>query len=202
MVPKKDIVFLVADKNMETTVSTLLTRQGSLDIRVITCDIFIHQYRDTGVLNNSHDFLRPFQNKYKYAMVLLDREGCGDNRERKVIEETVENFLNSSGWQGRCATIVFDPELEIWVWSDSPHVAKALGWEQTEINSWLQQKKFCSLGNQKPTRPKEAMEEALREKKIPRSSYIYKEIASQVSLKNCSDPSFLKFREVLQRWFK
>jgi hypothetical protein len=30
--------------------------------------------------------------------------------------------LFTSGWENRAAAVVLDPELEIWVWSDSPEV--------------------------------------------------------------------------------
>jgi hypothetical protein len=134
-------------------------------------------------------------------MVLFDKEGCGDFSERASIERMIEKRLNDSGWNNRCAVIVLDPELEIWVWSDSPHVAAALGWNQLELNLWLQQKSLCSSDSQKPHNPKEAMEFVLREKRIPRSSAIYAEIASKVSLERCSDISFLKFKIVLKQWF-
>lgn len=196
-----DLIVLVADKNMAAVVFRVLTRWQSMRIRETTSKIYVHPYRDAGVLSGAHEFLRPFLNHYSYAMVLFDREGCGDFQSREAIEKMVEEHLNNSGWSSRCAVIVLDPELEIWVWSNSPHVAETLGWEQSELNLWLEKNSFRPSVSQKPERPKEAMELALREKKIPRSSAIYAEIALKVSIERCSDNGFLKFKRILQQWF-
>lgn len=202
MNPKKDVIILVADTNMKITVSTiLLERLKSLNVQKITFDIFVHQEHDAGVFNRAHEFLCPFQSQYKYAMVLFDKKDCGFIGNRINIENSVENNLKNSGWNGRCSAIAIDPELEIWVWSNSPHVATALGWEKKELDSWLQNKNFITSIGTKPRDPKEEMESALNIKRIPRSSSIYAEIAKKVSLISCIDRSFLKFRTTLQQWF-
>lgn len=38
-------------------------------------------------------------------------------------------------------------------------------------------------------------------KGIPRSSSIYQDIAERVSVNRCQDPSFLRFKTILQNWF-
>ncbi len=53
----------------------------------------------------------------------------------------------------------------------------------------------------KPPRPKELTESLLREKRIPRSSSLYCQLAAKVSLKHCHDRAFNKLRETLQEWF-
>lgn len=37
--------------------------------------------------------------------------------------------LARNGWAERAEVIVFDPEVEIWAWIDSPRTAMHLGWE-------------------------------------------------------------------------
>jgi hypothetical protein len=197
-----NLIVLVADKNTEAVINTLFSQRiNSLNIKPIAHKIFIHPHRDSGLLNESHEFLRQFNNQYQYAMVIFDKEGCGKSESRRNIENTIETNLSNNGWQSRCVAIVIEPELEIWMWSSSPHVAKALGWEQLELAGFLEQKLVPLLNSGKPERPKEAIESALREKRIPRSSSIYSEITSKVSLDRCSDSSFLKFRQTLQQWF-
>lgn len=135
---------------------------------------------------------------------MFDRQGCGkENYSREEIENEVEQRLSSSGWNSRSAAVVLDPELEIWVWSNSPHVKKALGWQgnNTELRDWLIEKKYLQEGNIKPGLPKEAMEEILKISKKPRSSSIYSQLAEKVSLKNCTDPSFIKLTTTLKKWF-
>lgn len=197
----KDLVVLVADKNMEVVVRTLLEkRHQALDIRQIQTDIFVHPRRDPGVLREADKFLQPFCKEYRYALVMFDYEGCGqENLQPKQIEADVKKRLENAGWSGHCEAIVLNPELEIWVWSNSHHVPKALGLSPKAMQSVLQ--KYPKNQHGKPSRPKEAMEECLRQSKIPRSSSIYASLAEKVSLKGCVEPSFVKFRTVLQKWF-
>lgn len=125
----KDLALLVADKNMEGALRGLLSRPKSLGLREIAFDLYVHPERDHGCLLRSHHFLRPFSHQYAHALVLLDRDGCGqESVDRATLERQVEDHLAASGWADRAAAIVIDPELEIWVWSDSPHIATALGW--------------------------------------------------------------------------
>lgn len=44
---------------------------------------------------------------------------------------------------------------------------------------------------------RELMESLLREKHIPRSSSLYRQLAEKVSLKHCHDRAFNKLRETL-----
>jgi hypothetical protein len=95
--------------------------------------------------------------------------------------------------------VVLDPELEIWVWVDSPNVAKALGLSESELQEILVRHQRDA--NLKPKDPKAAMEKALRKSRLPRSSAIYANLASTVTLKNCKDKSFNDFRSALVNWF-
>jgi len=73
--PPKDLIVLVADKNMETTLAGLLERSRSLGVAPITCDLFVHPHRDPGCLNEGDDFLRALTGAYRYALVLFDHQG-------------------------------------------------------------------------------------------------------------------------------
>ncbi len=197
----KDLVVLTADKNMEAAVKTLVEkRHESSGIRQMQADVFVHPERDAGVFLRAHIFLQPFRNEYRYALVMFDHEGCGqENKPAEELEQEVKQRLEQSGWQGRYEVVVLEPELEAWVWSSSHHVPKALGLTPEQLRQILQRFPQNYLG--KPQRPKEAMEECLRQAKIPRSSSIYAELAETVGLKNCVEPSFGKFRDTLQKWF-
>lgn len=198
-----DLVILVADKNMRFALEALLARHESLEIRPIEALVLTHPRRDPAVLRESHDFLRSRQGLASYALVVFDREGCGDVQPREVLEESVELKLAQNGWAGRSAAVVVDPELEVWFWSDSPQVETALRWSKgrTQLREWLVEKGFCYEGQQKPHRPKEAVESVLRLSRTPRSSSIYQDLAEHVAFQHCIDPSFLKVRSVLKRWF-
>jgi len=186
------------------TLKGILTRCHSLRIRPPSFDLFKHPHRDPGCFRTSHDFLRQFVNRYTYALVLFDRERCGqEQKTRDGLEQEVERLLNQSGWGDRASVIVLDPELEMWVWSDSPHVATVLGWagKHPDLMTWLISKGMFDLQRSKPDRPKEAMELVLREVRKPRSSAIFLQLAESVSLDRCVDPAFLKLKEKLKLWF-
>ncbi|MCL5270836.1 MAG: hypothetical protein M1457_09880 [bacterium] len=106
-------------------------------------------------------------------------------------------------WDNRCAVIVFDPELEIWIWSDSSVVDKAMGWGQTigELRDWLVKNHHIDHASAKPRDPKAAFLAALRVKNKHQSASIYYDIANGVSLRKCQDASFNKFKIIMTDWF-
>ena len=199
----KDLIILVADKNMEFAVRGVLTRQGALGIHNITYDLYVHPERDPGCLNRGHDFLRPFSKSHARALILLDREGCGhESSAPEILEHEIEERLIESGWVD-CAAIVISPELENWVWSDSPHIDTMLGWEGREpsLKNWLVEKGHWIDGEPKPRIPKGALEAAIRVVRKQRSSSLYHDLATRVSLDRCTDRAFIKLKERLKVWF-
>lgn len=200
----KDLVILVADGNMEHALRGLLQRPQALGIHPIEADIFVHPRRDPGCLNEAHDFLRPFAHSYRHALVLFDHDGCGrESTAPAELADQVRQRLAASGWADRAEVVVLAPELEVWVWSDSPHVAECLGWagRQPSLREWLAATGHWPADQAKPAHPKRALEAALREVHKPRSSSIYLDLASKVGLRNRSEPAFLRFQQTLQKWF-
>jgi hypothetical protein len=201
---RKDLILLVADKNMEASLKGLLVRSQALGLRRMVFDLYVHPERDPGCLLRAHDFLLPFVTQYERALVVLDHAGCGREAvERSVLESQLEERLGQAGWEDRAAAVVISPELENWVWSDSPHVDRALGWDSstTPLRNWLREQGLLDAGAAKPAQPKEAVELALRIVRKPRSSAIYFELAQSVSTDRCTDPAFLKLRRCLREWY-
>jgi hypothetical protein len=200
----KDLIVLTADKDTEFAIRGLLARHLAIDIRQIQYDIFVHPERDPGCQRRSHTLLRPSANRYQHAVVIFDREGSGrDDQSRLELERDVEASLASAGWQDRSSVIVINPELENWVWSDSPHVRTVLGWTDptTDLSAWLQTHNFLLLPNGKPHRPKEAMLATLRAMRKAPSAALFKQLASKVSFNRCTDEAFIKLLSTLRRWF-
>ena len=199
-----DLVALVSDKDMEFALKGILSRQEALKIRSISADIFTHPEHDPGCYLRSHSFLASMAQKYAKALVLFDHDGCGaEDRTREQLEADVERRLESSGWDGRSKVIVLDPELEIWVWSDSPNVAEVLGWKTANpsLENWLKRQRLWHEEARKPHAPKEAMEKTLRFTGLPRSATRFKQLAERVGLQRCTDAAFQKLRTTLQTWF-
>jgi len=197
----KDLVVLVADKNY--AIKGILSRPQALSIRQINFDIFVHPQHDPGCLNDAAYFLRTFLTQYHHALILFDREGCGrENLTREELEAQVEKALYHTGWQ-QAAVVVLDPELEIWVWSDSPQVIEILGWKnkQPDLISWLRSKGFWRHNEPKPTHAKESLEAALKQVRKPHSSILYQQLAEKVSFERCTDKAFQKLKTTLQNWF-
>ncbi len=201
---QKDLVVLTADRNMEYALKGIFSRTDALGIRNLSVDYRVHPENDPGCLLRCHDFLKPFTRQYHHALVIFDREGCGqEQKNRETLEIDVTGRLAENGWGDRARAIAIDPELEIWLWSLSPHLDSILGWQgkSPNLRTWLQEKSFVSGGQIKPSDPKAALEQALRTVKKARSSSIYQQVAQRVSLERCIDASFIQLKQTLQTWF-
>jgi len=199
-----DLVVLVADKDMEAAFQGLLGRPRSLGTRLVRFRIFVHGESDPGCFLRGPAILRSLTDDYSYALIAFDREGCGrEGLDRVELEADLERRLAETGWAQRSAAICVDPELENWVWSDSPHVAQVLGWTDTTtpLRDWLRDKGHWTPECGKPSRPKEAVERVLRHVRKPRSSALYRRLASCVGLQRCDDPAFLRLKRILSAWF-
>ncbi|MDM8548700.1 hypothetical protein QUF72_01430 [Desulfobacterales bacterium HSG2] len=115
-------------------------------------------------------------------------------------DELSRESLARNGWDNRSAVIVPDPELEIWIWSDSPNVDMILGWKDRHpgLRNWLGKNGFTEEGQAKPQRPKEAVESALKIVKKARSSSLYFQIAREVSFAVMTR-RFLKLKKTLKK---
>ncbi len=201
---RSDLVVLVADLDTESAIHGLLSRPDALGIRSIQTRIFRHPGRDPGCRAQSHEYLRSFCNQYAHALVIFDLEGSGrDKTPRSDLEREIEQRLSSNGWDSRAAALVIDPEIEVWIWSDSPHVADVCGWsgKVPTMHDWLNSNGFFPEGGSKPFPPKKAFREALRQVRKQPSAAIFKQIAQRVSVSRCSDPAFQKLKSTLHSWF-
>ena len=135
---------------------------------------------------------------------MFDHEGSGrEEFQPDELQETINADFARTAWGNRARAVVLSPELEAWVWSDSPHVDAVAGWKnrQPPLRRWMFEQGWMTEGEIKPRRPKEAFQSVLREAGIPRSSSLYRQIAEKVSLRRCEDESFLKFKDILVSWF-
>src|SRR6185295_7232051 len=80
-----------------------------------------------------------------------------------------------SGWmKADVVPIVLDPELETWIWQDSPIVESVVGYSGSSLRRELAASGAWPLDLPKPPRPKETLEAELRRNRIPRSSALYR----------------------------
>jgi hypothetical protein len=201
---QRDLIVLAADKDAEMSLRGICSRHESLDIRPIDTEFIVHREHDPGCLLSSERYLRQYVVTHRYAIVVFDHDGCGhEETPCDELENRVQDALEKNGWRDRSVVIVLDPELETWVWSDSPEVDVQLGWagHQPGLRAWLEEKNLLLPNQAKPTRPKEAMQRALYEVRKPWSSAIHRRLAEHVSFRRCTDPAFEKLVATLQGWF-
>ncbi len=204
----RDLVVLTADRNAQSALCALLKRPHtfeSCNFSVEVKDILRHARRDPGVLGEAADFLRSYSRSHRFALVCFDHEGCGKDESvaAEYLEAQVESDLQRNGWSnGRCAAVVFEPELERWLWNGSSALGQFLQLETySQLRRVLEQQGFVFDASGKPERPKEAFESALRVSRIPRSSSCYVHLAAKLSATRCQERGFLKLKATLQRWF-
>jgi hypothetical protein len=199
-----DLIALVPGRNEKAALDGVFSRPVALGVRPVRYSIDTHPGRDPGCRLRAVDHLMSAVDLYRHALVLFDLEGSGaEGVPVAELEMEVERELSQAGWRDRAACIVIDPELEIWLWSDSPHVDAVLGWQNRPpgLREWLRQQGYLSGSAMKPSRPKEAVEAAMQLSGKRRSSAIYQALAGQVSLSRCQDRAFLKLKSTLQAWF-
>ena len=201
-----DLVCLVADRNMEATISGLLERPHALGIRPITREVPVHEERDPGCCHHPMKVLGPYRKNAEHALIVLDHawEGVPAASGAELESWIEDNRLKREGLADWTVPVVIEPELEVWVFSDSPHVDKVLGWTDRNpgLRKALERQGLWSPGDPKPTDPKAAFEWTLRTaRKRPISSMYFRELARKVSTRRCQDRAFLRFKRILQNWF-
>jgi len=203
--PSLDLVVLVPGRNEQSAIDALLSdRLESLGIHRVTHRILVHPRSDPGCFLEAPDVLQPFVQQSRFALVILDHEGSGrESDDPSDMAVRLKERLEGKGWRDRAAVLVIVPELDVWVWSDSPEVDAALGWQGQDpsLRDWLEAQGFWGKDEGKPSNPKGAVEAALREVRIPRSSSVYEALAKSVSLSRCKDPSFAELKRILRAWF-
>lgn len=200
----RDLIVVSACRQIEATITGILTRTEALGIRKVDAGFIRHPNFDSGCCRTSQEFLRAQIHRFNYALVVFDHEGSGRENEDPIeLGNDVRGVIERNGWGGRVEVIAIVPELETWVWSQSPRVERHLGWSGSNpgLREWLAQEGLLNPGELKPRRPKEALEKALEEKRMQRSSSLYLQLASTVALKGCSDSAMAKLCETLKKWF-
>ena len=198
----KDLVLLVADKNAHFALKGALGRPEALGIRPIEFEFRVHPGRDGGTRRTGPEMLALERRRFKHALLVLDFEGCGTDLPNATALEAQLDSRLSMHWKDAAKSIVIEPELDVWVWGADNAVEAIIEWPAGKsVREWLRERGFTFEANEKPTRPKEALEAALRIPGLPRSSALYQTIAEKISLRRCGDEAFIRLRKQLLDWF-
>jgi hypothetical protein len=173
-----------------------------LGIRPIEFEIRTHPGRDGGTRKTGPELLATQRRQYHHGLLIFDFEGSGTDLADAVALESQLNGRLGNQWKNAAKAIVIEPELDIWIWGSDNAVESAIEWPPGKgVREWLREQGFELDANQKPVRPKEALEAALRVPALPRSSALYQHVAGRISLARCEDEAFIRLRKQLQIWF-
>jgi hypothetical protein len=197
----KDLLVLVADKNMQFALKGALERPPALGICSIEYELLVHAQRDGGVRKTGPEILRLQRRRFKHGLLMLDFEGSGTRSNLATELEAELNQRLYTAWGDSAKAIVIAPELEVWLWGSYNLIAEIIHWQgELPLEQWLANQGFL-FERHKPNRPKEALERLLIDAKQPRSAALYKKITDRISLKNCTDAAYLRLRQYLISWF-
>lgn len=197
----KDLVLLVADKDIQYALTGALSRPQAMVTRPIACEFKLHAGKDGGARSTGVDILNTQRRLFSRALLVFDREGCGRDDDALTIERDLDARL-ALVWGIDAKTIVVEPEVEAWVWGADNAMREVLGWPRPEpIRQWLADQHFVIADNGKPVRPKEAFRALRSVHQLPWSSALYRNIAEKISLQHCVDPAFVRLRDTLRSWF-
>ena len=153
----KDLLVVAADKSMQQALKGLLARPQALGIREVEVDIYPHPRHDPGCALRGVEFMSDWSDQYHHGLLMFDHEGSGreQTHPQELQKALNEDFANSA-WGERAKTVILCPELEVWVWSDSPHVSRVAGWGNgnRQLRSWLIEQNISKKVNQSPHVPR------------------------------------------------
>lgn len=201
--PKRDVVFLVADGGMEQMLRGFFGRDHfhrSLRCGPFTFDpakdVVVAPTKDPGVYGTARELLRPYEHSHERAVVMLDADWAGSPG-ATTIQAQIKAAL-ADVWD-EFAVIVIEPELEAWIWQDSPHLAEVL--KCPDFRALLERSGHWPADAPKPPDPKGALDHLRRRYKVKVFNADFGKIAARVSVRHCQDAAFRQLCDHLRTWF-
>ena len=214
----RDIVFLVADGEMQATVEGFF-ENPAFEQRLECAkfefdtkqDLIKHPRKDPGVYQDGHNLLKSYVATHNYAVVMVDF-AFNDNLQIMDYQKFCNNIeanMIAAGWhEDRFFVMAINPELEVLMWqTDTRRIEHILDYpiEKGEgtLKAWLQARNLWDANHTKPANPKAAIDEVRRQiwgrKKT--HSQIFKRIAKDVSFRGCVDESFNSLMQKIKVWY-
>lgn len=214
----RDIVFLVADGEMQATVEGFF-KNPAFDARLQCArfefdtkqDLIKHPGKDPGVYQNGHYLLQRFIDSHRYAVVMIDF-AFNNNLETMGYHQFCEKIkanMRAAGWSDdRFFVMAINPELEILMWqADTSRIEHIFDYPRDRgtgtLRAWLQARNLWDADALKPADPKAAID-AVRDQSWGRKkthSHLFKRIAKEVSFRGCADESFNGLLQQIRAWY-
>src|SRR5690349_7421368 len=121
--PHERLAILVPDGAYPEVLGALLDeRRQRWGIRKVAVDVIKDTLRDSSP--DAAQFIRPFLRQCSHALIVRDLQGSGaEGIGVQALESALEDQLVTNGWQAdRCAAVVVEPEIEIWLRFSSTHM--------------------------------------------------------------------------------
>lgn len=212
----RDIVFLVADGEMQATVEGFF-ENPAFDHRLQCArfefdtkqDLIKHPRKDPGVYQEGHNLLKSYVDTHNYAVVMVDF-AFNDNLQKMNYQQFRENIktnMRSAGWPyDRFFVMAINPELEVLMWqADTRRVEPIFDYpgESGTLRTWLQDRNLWDTDALKPTDPKAAIDKVRGQSwgRKKTHSQLFKRIAKEVSFRGCKDESFNCLLQQIQAWY-
>ena len=200
---RKDVVVLVADKDMESTLQGLLVRHRSLETRPIEFTVYRHPGRDSGCRTQGVPFLRSFCNQFEHAMLIFDHEGSGgesasaEKWEQNLEARTTGQRLGRSRRRHRTRSRTRDLGLERFPRS---RPGRWMGRTNSRPSTWLVEEGYLDGPAREAQSPQGRFHHAsLGFRKQPSSS-LFTKLAQSVGFRRCHDRSIHQTQRTLQEW--
>lgn len=108
----KDLVILVADKDLEHAMKGLLARPAALGIRAVEADIFVEPQHDPACARYGVEFISNFSRQYRHGLLMFDHNGSGmETTDPRELQEILNKRLAQSAWGERAKAIVPEPAI-------------------------------------------------------------------------------------------
>lgn len=214
----RDIVFLVADGEMQATVEGFF-ENTAFDTRLQCArfefdtkqDLIKHPRKDPGVYQDGHKLLRSYVDTHNYAVVMIDF-AFNDNLQTINYQQFCENIkanMSAVGWpDDRFFVMAINPELEVLMWqADTSRIEHIFDYPREKkgisLREWLQQRNLWNAEELKPFNPKSAINIASSQSWGRRKTHsqLFKRIAKEVSFRGCADESFNGLLQQIQGWY-
>ena len=200
----KDLVCVVADRQIAATLEELLLRRRALGIRPVEAEILVHPHHDPGCYARPADLQRGYRQAAEHALIVLDHAWDGvPPGSGAALEALIDEKLEDAGMADWAVPVVIEPELEAWVFSASPHVPDVLGWKpsRSPLREALEERNLWAAADAKPADPKEAIKYILRRTGKSRSASLFRRLTRRVNTAGCRDRAFLRLNDLLRGWF-
>ena len=206
----RDCVFFVADKTMRETFLGFLSREdrasqlgcGQFSFNPAEDLFFATGQNDPGLFTRAAELVQVFRRTHHKVVIVLDCDWDGSPGQAAIISQ-IEEHLMTSGWaRERILVIAIEPELEQWIWQDSPILDDELRHAGPDsLRAALDARGLWPAHLPKPPSPKEIFNQIRHENRVKKSSSVFKRIAATVPVGACQDSEFHKLAAQLRSWF-